>query len=536
MEPNGTPQPLVHHIHRTPMPEALPDSGVHPDAAVGLARVYSGTPVDVLTYHNDKLRTGWNASETDLTPATVASSSFGLLTTLNVDGNVLAQPLIVSGIQMPDGTKHNVLIIATGHNSVYAYDAQSYAPLWQVNLGTSQLSVHVGCSDVQTEYGISSTPVILRTGAASATLYLVTATEPFPYSFHTYLHALNLATGKDLLPPKEIVIRKALADGHAIVFDPQAQWNRAGLVLANNALYVGIGAHCDMNMGTTTGWLLHYGTNLSFLNAFNTIQVRAALEMASIWMSGAAPAVDEKGNIFFVTGNGNYSQQSGPRDYGQSIVSLSPNLKTVNGSFTPVNPQTLSKDDEDFGAGGIMLLPLVAGQKAPPLAVAMGKHPILYVVNRDALPGLQGAGRSPLQMISQSGGLWGAPAYYRGPVVSRVYYQTDGDVLRAYAVNTQTGQLTDVLNGTSKAGYGGSMPVVSSNGRLANTGIVWLVRRGVTVQLEAYDAVKLGAPIFAANAGAWRNSEGNAFVTPLEANGRVYVPAYKTVEVFGLTK
>jgi hypothetical protein len=536
MEPNGTPQPLLQHTHPTPLPQALPERGVHPDAAIGLARAYTGTPVDVLTFHNDRMRTGWNSKETDLTPATVASSSFGLLKSLSVDGNVMAQPLIVSGIQMPDGSRHNVLIVATGHNTVYAFDAQSYALLWQVNLGRSQTSVDVGCSDVQPEYGISSTPVILRTAPGAATLYVVAATEPSPYSFHSYIHALSLATGKNVLPAKEIVVRKALADGHTIVYDPQSQWNRAGLVSANNSLYIGIGSHCDINMGTVTGWLLQYGKNLNFLNAFNTIQLRAPLQMASIWMSGAAPAVDEKGNIFFVTGNGNYSQQNNSRDLGQSIVSLSPNLRTVNGTFTPTNYDTLNKEDMDFGSGGILLLPVAPGQKAPPMAVAMGKDPSLYLVNRHALPGLQGAGEDPMQVLSQVSGVWGTPAFYRGPTGGRVFYQVNKDVLRGYAVNTITGRLQNIVSGTSSAGFGGSIPVVSSNGRILNTGVVWLIRRGATLQLEAYDALKLGDPIFASNAGVWSNNFGNAYVSPLEANGRVYVPGYRTVQVFGLTK
>jgi hypothetical protein len=64
---------------------------------------------------------------------------------------------------------------------------------------------------------------------------------------------------------------------------------------------------------------------------------------------------------------------------------------------------------------------------------------------------------------------------------------------------------------------------------------VWLVRRSLPIVLEAYDASALGAPIFSANAGTWSNpGQGNAFMTPMEANGRVYVPAYKTVTVFGL--
>ena len=86
------------------------------------------------------------------------------------------------------------------------------------------------------------------------------------------------------------------------------------------------------------------------------------------------------------------------------------------------------------------------------------------------------------------------------------------------------------------SGFGGSLPIVSSNGQAPATAVVWLIRRGATEQLEAYDAMKLGPPIFAGNAGVWSNKQsGAAFVTPLVANGRVYVPAYKTVTVFGLT-
>jgi hypothetical protein len=153
-------QPQVMKAHRPPHfvpPSLSPAATLHP-AAAGLAKVYSGTPIDVTAYHCDGLRTGWNPRETDLTTTTVASANFGLLTTLNVDGNVFSQPLLVSSFVMPDGSTHNVLIIATGHNSVYAYDAQTYALLWHINLGPSQSSADVGCGDVEPEYGIMGIP------------------------------------------------------------------------------------------------------------------------------------------------------------------------------------------------------------------------------------------------------------------------------------------------------------------------------------------------------------------------------------------
>lgn len=535
---NGEPRPLVEHKARTSPIAALPGGGLHAQATAGLLRVYSGPPVDVTTYHNDVFRTGWNKQETDLTPAAVGSASFGQLTTLNVDGAVFAQPLIISNFMMPDGRRHNILLVVTAHNSVYAFDAQNYALLWTVNLGTSQLTNDVGCSDVQPEYGISSTPVIVRTFANKAITYLVAATEPAPFSFHTQLHALDLRTGKDVFAPMEIAPKTKLSGGGVISFDPQNQWNRAGLAYANQSIYVAIGSHCDLRSDRNSGWLLRYSQDLMPLHAFNTIEAASGFELASIWMAGFAPAIDRNGNVLVVTGNGNYSSQPGAKAYGESVLSLSADLTRVNSSFTPSSYPRLNLNDRDFGSGGVMLLPFLPSQQASPMAVAMGKDSVLFLLSQDSLGGLQGTNQGPLQSSGVSGnGTFGGPAYYQTSSGGRIFYQTGQDVLHGYTVSAgQHPTLSDFADGTSTAGLGGSVPVVSSRGQTDGTAIVWLVRRGVTEQLEAYDADKLGAPIFAANAGVWAgNNTERAYVAPLVANGRVYVGAYKTVTVFGLT-
>ncbi len=534
---NGRPQRLAAHRapHVAPA-STLPDTGPMANAAAGLARVYGGTPTDVLTYHGDNGRTGWNQTETDLTPASVASGHFGLLTTLAVDGNVLAQPLLVSGYTMPDGSKHDVLIVATGHDTVYAYDAQTYAVLWRVSLGVAQSSNDVGCSDVVPEYGISSTPVIVRPAKGPALIYVVAATEPSSLAFHTTLHALNLGTGADARTPVEIAPTATLSDGSAVAFDPQNQWSRTGLAYNNGALYVGIGSHCDNNAGGITGWLLRYDATLTLQKAFHTINTPGGTELASIWMTGYAPAIDPTGNVFVVTGNGNFTRGAG--DWGESVLRLPAGLQRVSGKFTPASFNTLNNNDTDFGSGGVMLIPPVANQTVPPLAVAMGKSAILYLLNQQKLGGELPNDSGVLQAQSVGGnGTWGGPAYYGSPVHGpTVYYQIDHDVLRAYAVaTTGTPALTQTVAGTTSGGYGGTTPLVSSNGAAPGTGIVWMVRRSAPMALEAYDADKLGAPIFSANAGTWSNtSNQNSFVAPLEANGRVYAPAYRTVKVFGL--
>lgn len=538
---NGEPQRMESHVRmpgQETAPAKLADRGLHPNAATGLKRRYSGPPTDVLRYHNDNYPTGWNPSETDLTPATVKSASFGQLTTLNVDSNVIAQPLLVSNFQMPDGSTRNVLIVATGHNSVYAYDAQDYSTLWQVNLGAPQSSNDVGCGDIAPEYGISSTPVIVRRGK-KAIIYLVAATEPSGFSFHTQLHALDLGTGADAMAPVEIAPEAKLKTGGTIHFDPQNQWSRASLAYANGALYVGIGSHCDHNAGAISGWVLRYNTrNLKLTGKFNTIEAAAGYELSSVWMAGYSPAIDPDGNVYAITGNGNYNLAKGNKGYGESVIKLSPDLKKrPRGTFTPNNWQSLNNGDSDFGSGGAMLIPVASGQTAPAMMIGMGKAGTAYLLDIDNLKGLQGGGTSgyqPLQTLS-IGGCWCGAAYYGAPGGGLVYYQGSGTTLRAYSVDTVKGQLTKVAESSDGGGFGGSFPVISSNAGTPDTAVVWAIERGnPTEQLKAYDAVSLGSPLFAANAGDWSNGS-RSYLTPLVANGRVYVPAYKTVTVFGLT-
>ena len=500
----------------------------------GRARPFAGTPIDVTTYHYDNFRTGWNPAETDLTPATVGGAGFGLLKTLNVDGSVFAQPLLVSGFKLPDGSTHDVLLVATAHNSVYAIDAQTYTRLWHVNLGTSQSTTHIGCNDVHPEYGVMATPVIRRSGAGKASVYLVSATEPNAGEFHTRLHELDLATGADITGPVEISPSATLSDGSQLVFDAKSQWVRAGLALTPDGIYVAVGSHCDQNAGHISGWMLRYGPDLQVRGAFNTIETPAGLELASFWNSGFAPAVDTDGSLFAITGNGNFSK--GGKDWGESVLHLPANVKKVQDFFTPAAYNALNNADLDFGSGGVMLLPMQAGQLAPPLAVAMGKDGVLYLLDRTNLGRMRPADKGALQasrIANSGGGVWGGPASYTGPSGQVVFYQLNNGPMRAFSVDADAHpKLTQFAQGTTNSAQGGSTPIVSSNGGAPGSAIVWTIRRGNPMTLEAYDAATLGAPIFSAAAGSW--TAGRPFQTAMQANGRVYVPGSGTVTVFGL--
>ena len=344
------------------------------------------TATDMPTFHNDNLRTGWNPNETTLNTTNVRPSQFAKLQTLAVDGVVLAQPLYVANYTFPSQGTHNVLIVATEHNTLYEFDADTYQLLNSRNFGPSQNSNDVGCSDISPEYGITSTPVIDR---STNTIYLVAAIEPSSGSFQHVIHAVDIGTLADQQNAMPIAAQVLMTNGKHITFDPQNQQSRTSLAFNNGSLYVGIGSHCDNDSSGIVGFMLKYDGGLNQVASFATAEDTVSYLLDSIWMAGYASAFDANGNVLSVTGNGAFDAQNAGHNYGESVMKLDANLAGVQSFFTPTNWQQLNSGDTDFGSGGVMLLP-PQQSTTPNIAVAMGKDSNLYVLNEDSLGGLGG--------------------------------------------------------------------------------------------------------------------------------------------------
>lgn len=505
----------------------------------------------VTTYHYDTYRTGWNNTETTLTPANVGSSSFGLLHNVALDDQVDSQPLVVPGVTITAGTsqgQHDVVYVATEGNTIYAIDVHSGAVLLSPNFGTP-VQYPLGCNNNGPNVGINSTPVV---DPSSGTLYVIIYTQD-PTLGPTYrLHALALGSLTDKVTPQIVSASHTLSDGTTFNFNATYQRQRPGLLLANSNVYAGFGSFCDYNANLSRGWLLGWNTGtLTPLpaNRLNDLQASSpdSFFLSSIWMSGYGPATDDSGNILFVTGNSDYSGTTydGVSNIQESVVKVSSDLTTVLDLFTPSNQSSLDQADADFGSGGVLVLPDQPGSK-PHLAVAAGKVGTMYLMDEDDLGGYSTTKNNVIASYSV-GGCWCGQSYFVDPTdgLGRVVSSGAKNVV-VWKVQTSPKVLLKRLrNGWVGGGQDpGSFTSVSSNG--TSSPIIWALSRPpnsstkhpiylVAFNPESGTGTGVMDHIFHAIAGSWPNLGGNANLVPVVANGEVFVASYKQLEIFGLT-
>ncbi len=519
----------------------------------------------VTTQHNDISRTGANTNETILTPTNVNVTTFGRLFSETADGYVYAQPLYLPNITMGPGTRqagttHNVLFVATQHDSVYAWDADSNGganafPLWQITLldaahgaaagATTVPSTDVGTTDVVPELGITGTPVI---DPATNTLYVVGKTKENGVYFER-IHALDITTGQEKFGGPAAISGSVTGNGNGssggvLNYDPKWQHQRSGLLLLNGILYVAFGSHGDN--GPWHGWI--FGYNASTLTKTGVWCTSPNSFGSGVWMGGTGLAADVPagkpyGRIFTTTGNGLFDASppyNNSMDFGDSILTLDltngmPSLVDV---FAPHDQSNLNTADEDQASGGVVVLPdSVGGGNGNHQLVQLGKSGRVYVLNRENLGGYNPNNSTDPQQKASAGGLWGGPAYWNGAV----YIWGLNDVLKAFAfANGTISSATPTSKGSVEAFTYSPSPSISANG--VTNGIVWSMKTdnfntGGNATLFANDATNVATVLYSSD----QNTQGNdvpgqsvKFVTPTIVNGKVYVGTATQVSVYGL--
>ncbi len=452
----------------------------------------------ITTYHVDNNRTGWNSHETTLTPANVGSSSFAVLHGLMLDDQVDAQPLFVPGVNITAGKSqglHDVAYVATENNTIYAIDGNSGAVLLNPNFGAPVVRP-LGCGNNGPNVGINSSPVI---DLSSNTLYVMIYTQDSTGPAYR-IHALDLGSLTDKVAPQLVVASHTLLDGTTFDFNATYQRQRPALLLSNGNVYAGFGSFCDRFPSLSRGWLLGWSTGTLTPLAGNQILDTLASSpnnyfLSSIWMSGYGPSTDDNGDILFVTGNSDYSGTTydGISNIQESVVKVSSDLTTILDVFTPSNQASLDQTDQDFGSGGVMVLPDQPGS-TPHLAVAAGKNGSMYLMNEDALGGYSTQANNVLATYS-IGACWCGESYFVDPRdgIGRVV-ASGGLNVTVYKV--QTSSTSSLVKASQSPSLGstvqdpGFFTTISSNGN--SNPIIWALSRpagtsGNPIYLYAFD-------------------------------------------------
>jgi outer membrane protein assembly factor BamB len=525
---------------------------------------------DVLTHHNDIGRTGAVLDETILSPATLKQQQFGRLFSFVVEGQIYAQPLVVTGLEIA-GKIRNVLYVATMRNVVYAFDADGgeSAPFWQTSLGQPMLYDRIpkdggallGQYNIRPYIGITSTPVIDRTKKLMFVVAKIAepqcpgaeqATAACPVNYR--IHALDIASG-DVV--RKTDIRIPLNDPAVPAQDvARRQLQRPALLLANHRVYAAFGAHQDAP--PFQGWIISFDED--------TLQQQEPVfcttpggEMGGIWQAGNGPAADAQGNLYVMTGNG--SLDPARNQLGGTFVKLNAGL-TATGWFAPANAPTLNFLDVDIGSSGPMLIPdtdeLVGG----------GKEGKLYVLKQSNLGGQQQHhwfrdGLNPPVQAFQASRRWriswlswfpflfnigyhhihGAPVYWNSRVNGpTIYVWPEEDRVKAFRSDATGKFHTRPIRGMmGNRGMPGGFLSISANGQ--NDGILWAA---IPYEDDAWVEIVRGTlRAFSADTlqllwSTDRDDPADNFdfaknVPPTVANGKVYLATFSDrLNVYGL--
>jgi uncharacterized repeat protein (TIGR03806 family) len=524
--------------------------------------------LQILTYHYDNTRQGQNTNETLLTLANVNTNTFGELFSYPVDGYVYTEPLIMTNVAIPGQGIHDVVFVATEHDTVYAFDANSNTGtngglLWQTNLGVASLdtlnpagrrySGSFPYSDITPEVGATGTPVI---DPATGTLYVNAFTCEVAGDVTNYvhrIHALDVTTGQERSYSPVVVAGSVPGVGvdstnGVVTFNPAQSVQRSALTLTGGRLYVAYGGYADTD--PFHGWLFSFNatnlmleTNCIFCTTPNatTATFGPNAGEGGIWQGGGGLAADTNNNLFCETGNGSFSADTEGGDYADTFLKMS----TTNGLmvadyFTPFYQASLCDNDNDLGASGPILLPDSVGSAAHPhLLVGLGKDEAMYLLDRDQLasphyqPGSDG--QIVQELIAALGGMWSPPSYFN----NLIYVQASAAPMQSFSI--ANGVINPIPTATTPVSVGirNGGPVISANG--TNNAILWVMNSAAYASsgagvLYAYNATNIAQMLYNSSQLATRDNPGGAvkMTTPTVAGGKVYVPAEYTLSVYGV--
>ncbi len=538
----------------TSTPAAPPKPAVSgPDPLAGATfQPDTGPAGAVLTQRGDSSRLGWYDHETKLTVANVGGGHFGKRAALPVDGKVYAQPLYVPGTP-------NLLLVATEHDSLYAFDADSLnpTPVWHTSLlqpgarpmlaGQDRVANNQLCDSIVPEVGITGTPVV---DWSTRTLYAV-ALDVESGSLTYRIHAVDIATGRER---RASTVISSTVDGDGldahdgkVTFTPTRAQQRMGLTLVNGIVYAGFASFCGW--GVYHGWVLGYrASDLSRAIVYNSSPDAYG---GGFWESEAGIGVDGHGHLILVSGNGPFDLDSGGRAAGDTMLTMAPvdgTLRIVD-SFTPFDQECRNRHDQDLGSGSPLPVP---GHDEYLLSSKTGA---VYLLDAGHLGGYTSLPdpcnnktrtdvdkvKQELTVDSVKGGMWGTWAYWKAPDAEYVYSSGSTDRLTEWKLDG-TGRLVPapVAQAPIAFTYPGAIPVVSSNGSTAGTGLVWTVdQTGGPATLRAFDAADIAHQVWTSAGDPARdaldNTKGaNHFEVPTVADGKVFVGGLDHVEVYGV--
>lgn len=520
---------------------------------VGLVRSVGQTPdskVDVLTNRYDNFRSGANLRETILGTKTVCQTEFGKIFEREVDGDIYAQPLIKTHVNVPNVGQRDLVFVATVNNSLYAFDAESPSwskPYWHVTnqvLGqpvskkeVTDLPADQEYRNFSTNIGIVATPVI---DDQTSTIYVVAFSKDAGGAYHFRLHAFDLATGREkreMHSPTEIEA-SYLGNGAGNVegrirFSPRKMLNRPGLLLLNGVIYLAFTSHLDGEPKFEGhGWIMAF--DAKSLQRQGVLCTTPDGIQGGIWQSGTGLSADPRDGspyplIYAVVANGTV----GGRNFAQSILQVYPGqFMGIKQAFTPPEQAYQNDQDLDLSTGPVLFPDL-------PFVLSCSKDGKCYLVDRSNMRLVQEfqAGTNSYGGVRPAN-IHGAPVYWRDSYHNlQLYVWGEEDFLRSFQFN---GRRFEAAAKSTMRSPENSMPggmlTLSANGSTAGSAVLWAsvpisgdANMGtVPGILRAFDASNVQKELWNSEQNSGRDHLGMfaKFCPPVVANGKIYMATF----------